>query len=222
MYFEAEISTVIILLLSIGLSMIISLNLMRKRTVSLFYWSAGLWVFSISVAIEVAFAFGIFSGILINSYLFLVAVIVEFLALGSVSLLNKKRLTESYLIFNIATDIFLLFSLATNNVGDIITHGVVFGPLPILVTIASSIVTFLAAVLLVVISAVSYRKTRNKKLLSIIAGVIVVSIAGTLYIVAFPAFLYYAELAGIALLWLGFVDFKSPGGKTVPGNGNKQ
>ena len=222
MYFEAEISTVIILLLSIGLSMIISLNLMRKRTVSLFYWSAGLWVFSISVAIEVAFAFGIFSGILINSYLFLVAIIVEFLALGSVSLLNKKRITDSYLIFNIAADIFLLFSLATNNVGDIITHGVVFGPLPILVTIASSIVTFPAAVLLVVISAVSYRKTRNKKLLSIIAGVIVVSIAGTLYIVAFPAFLYYAELAGIALLWLGFVDFKSPGGKTVPGNGNKQ
>ena len=222
MYFEAEISTVIILLLSIGLSMIISLNLMRKRTVSLFYWSAGLWVFSISVAIEVAFAFGIFSGILINSYLFLVAIIVEFLALGSVSLFNKKRITDSYLIFNIAADIFLLFSLATNNVGNIITHGVVFGPLPILVTIASSIVTFPAAVLLVVISAVSYRKTRNKKLLSIIAGVIVVSIAGTLYIVAFPAFLYYAELAGIALLWLGFVDFKSPGGKTVPGNGNKQ
>ena len=84
--------------------------------------------------------------------------IVEFLALGSVSLLNKKRLTESYLIFNIAADIFLLFSLATNNVGDIITHGVVFGPLPILVTIASSMVTFPAAVLLVVISAVSYRK----------------------------------------------------------------
>ena len=222
MYFEAEISTVIILLLSIGLSMIISLNLMRKRTVSLFYWSAGLWVFSISVAIEVAFAFGIFSGILINSYLFLVAIIVEFLALGSISLLNKKRITDSYLIFNIAADIFLLFSLATNNVVDIITHGVVFGPLPILVTIASSIVTFPAAVLLVVISAVSYRKTRNKKLLSIIAGVIVVSIAGTLYIVAFPAFLYYAELAGIALLWLGFVDFKSPGGKTVPENGNKQ
>ncbi len=222
MYFEAEISTVIILILSIGLSMIISLNLMRKRTVSLFYWSAGLWVFSISVAIEVAFAFGIFSGILINSYLFLVAIIVEFLALGSISLLNKKRITDSYLIFNIAADIFLLFSLATNNVGDIITHGVVFGPLPILVTIASSIVTFPAAVLLVVISAVSYRKTRNKKLLSIIAGVIVVSIAGTLYIVAFPAFLYYAELAGIALLWLGFVDFKSPGGKTVPGNRNKQ
>jgi hypothetical protein len=218
MYFEAEISTVIILILSIGLSMIISLNLMRKRTVSLFYWSAGLWVFSISVAIEVAFAFGIFSGILINSYLFLVAIIVEFLALGSVSLLNKKRITDSYLIFNIAADIFLLFSLATNNVGDIITHGVVFGPLPILVTIASSIVPFPAAVLLVVISAVSYRKTRNKKLLSIIDGVIIVSFAGTLYTVAFPAFLYYSELAGIALLWLGFVDFKSPGGKTVPEN----
>ena len=215
MYFEAELSTVIILLLSVGLSFIISMNLFRKRTRSLFYWSTGLWVFSISVAIEVAFAFGIFSELLIRSYLFLVAILVEFLALGSVSLLNKKRIVESYLTFNVAADIFLLFSLATTSVGDIITHGVVFGPLPILVTIASSIVTFPAAVLLVVISAVSYRRTRNNKLLSIIVGVIVVSIAGTLYIVAFPSFLYYAELAGIALLWLGFVDFKSLSKTTV-------
>lgn len=220
MYFEAELSTIIILILSIGLSIIISINLFRKRARSLLFWSVGLWVFSISVAIEVIFAFGIFSEILIKAYLFLVAILVEFLALGSVSLLNKKRIAESYLIFNIAADIFLLFSLAAESVADIITHGVVFGPLPILVTIASSIVTFPAAVLLVVISAVSYRKTRNNKLLSIIVGVIVVSIAGTLYIVAFPAFLYYAELAGIALLWLGFVDFKSLTRRAVLGSGN--
>ncbi|MCL4451577.1 MAG: hypothetical protein M1327_03005 [Candidatus Thermoplasmatota archaeon] len=219
MYFEAELSTVIILLLSIGLSIIISMNLFRKRATSLLYWSSGLWVFSISVAIEVVFAFGIFSGILIRSYLFLVAILVEFLALGSVSLLNKKTIAESYLIFNIGADIFLLFSLATTSVGDIITHGVVFGPLPLLVTIASSIVTFPAAVLLVLISAISYRKTRNNKLLSIIVGVIVVSIAGTLYIAAFPSFLYYAELAGIALLWLGFVDFKSLSKSTAAKHG---
>lgn len=209
MYIEAEISTIIILILSVGLSLIMSINLIRKRTGNLFYWSAGLWVFSISVAIEVVFAFGIFSDLLMGLYLFLVAILVEFLAIGSVTLLGKKRLSDAYIIFNIAADIFLIVSLGTTNVGDIITQGVVFGTLPILVTIASSIATFPAAILLVLISAISYRKTRNNKLLSIIAGVIVVSIAGTLYIVAFPAFLYYAELAGIALLWLGFVDFKA-------------
>jgi hypothetical protein len=31
----------------------------------------------------------------------------------------------------------------------------------------------------------------------------------TLYIAAFPAFLYYAEFIGILLLWMGFVDFKT-------------
>jgi hypothetical protein len=215
MYFEAEISTVIIFLLSIGLSIIISINFFRRRSKSLLFWSTGLWFFSISSAIEIVFAFGIFSGILIRVYLFLVAILVEFLALGSVALLNNRRVYASYFYFNIAADILLIFSLSLTNVGDILTHGVVFGPLPILVTIASSIVTFPAAVLLVLISAISYRKTLNKKLLSIIAGVIVVSVAGTLYIAAFPSFLYYAELAGIVLLWLGFVDFKSLSGTTV-------
>ncbi|MGC8514822.1 MAG: hypothetical protein ACP5OC_01640 [Thermoplasmata archaeon] len=219
MYFEAELSTLIILILSIGLSIIISINLFRKRARSLLFWSAGFWVFSISVAIEVIFAFGIFSGILIRAYLFLVAILVEFLALGSVSLLKRKRTSNTYIIFNIAADIFLLYSLASTSIGDIVTHGVVFGPIPLLVTIASSIVTFPAAVLLVLISAISYRKTRNSKLLSIIVGVIVVSIAGTLYVVAFPSFLYYAELAGIALLWLGFVDFKSLSKSTATGHG---
>ena len=30
----------------------------------------------------------------------------------------------------------------------------------------------------------------------------------TLYIAAYPAFLYYAEFIGIVLLWIGFVDFR--------------
>jgi hypothetical protein len=68
-------------------------------------------------------------------------------------------------------------------------------------------VTFPAAIILILIAALSYRKTRNPKLISIIIGVVVVSVAGTLYIVQFPAFLYYAEFIGILLLWIGFVDF---------------
>jgi hypothetical protein len=36
---------------------------------------------------------------------------------------------------------------------------------------------------------------------------VVVSVAGSLYLVQFPAFLYYSEFIGILLLWLGFFDF---------------
>ena len=45
-------------------------------------------------------------------------------------------------------------------------------------------------------------------MLSIIAGVVVVSIAGGLYIAAVPVFLYYSEFVGIILLWFGFFSFK--------------
>lgn len=46
-------------------------------------------------------------------------------------------------------------------------------------------------------------------MLSIIAGVVIVSIAGSLFIAQFPAFLYYSEFIGILLLCLGFFDYKS-------------
>ncbi len=73
-----------------------------------------------------------------------------------------------------------------------------------MVVVSSSFVSFPAAFFIILIAALSYKKSRNIKLLSIIAGVIVVSIAGTLYIAAIPVFLYYAEFIGILLLWIGF------------------
>ncbi len=65
--------------------------------------------------------------------------------------------------------------------------------------------TFPAAILLILIAAISYKKKRNYKMLSIIIGVIIVAMAGTLYIVEIPVFLYYSEFIGILLLWYGFI-----------------
>jgi ABC-type siderophore export system fused ATPase/permease subunit len=90
-------------------------------------------------------------------------------------------------------------------VGNIIKEHIVFGVLPLGVTISSSFVTFPAAAFIILIAAISYKKFKSKKLLSIIAGVIIVAIAGTLYIAAIPVFLYYAEFIGILLLWIGFM-----------------
>jgi len=98
----------------------------------------------------------------------------------------------------------VLYALAISQVGNIITNHIVYSTMPLAVVTASSIATFPASIAIIVVAVASYLKTHRKKLLSIILGIVVVSVAGTLYIVQFPALLYYAEAVGIALLWLWF------------------
>jgi len=197
-------STGLILVLSAVLAAYLTKNYTAKKARSLLYWSAGMWVFAISVLLEVVFALGVYSQPLIKSYLFMVALLVELLALGSIQLIGSRAIRYSYYIFALASTAVALYFMAISYMGDIVTGYVVFGPLPLSVTIVSSVITFPAAVILVAVAAVSYWRAHSKKMLSIIAGTVVVSIAGTLYIVQFPAFLYYAEFIGILLLWLGF------------------
>lgn len=209
MYIEVVVSTSIIMILSAILAILLTIDYARKRTKSLAMWSSGMWAFTASVALEIVFSAGIYGSLLIKSYMFLVAFLVELLAMGSMFLLKNRKAETAYILYSVIVTVFLGVELAVSNLGNIVVNGVVYGVLPMGVIIGSSLLTFPAAVLLVVISIVSYMKTRGPKLLSIIAGVIVVSVAGTLYIAAFPAFLYFAEFIGILLLWLGFVDFSA-------------
>ena len=207
LYFDVFVSTIIIFILTLILAFLISTNAVRTQKAPFIFWSTGLWIFAVSVLMETVFSAGIVNSILMDSYLFLVAILVEMLSLGSVYLLGNEKLIKGYIAYSIIVDIILLISLLITPLPNMIITGVVSGVLPLLIVITSSIVTFPAAALLIIISYISYRKKADRKLISIIAGVIVVSIAGTLYIAAFPAFLYYAEFIGIVLLWLGFVDF---------------
>ena len=205
--FEVAVTTLAIMVLSAILASLLTSDYLRKRTVSLAMWSSGMWAFTASVALEVVFSIGIYGAILIKAYLFLVALLVELLAMGSMGLLQKRKAMASYVTYSGVVTVFLVFALAVSNVGNILVNGVVYGPLPVLATIGSSLLAFPAAIILVVVSIISYRKTKVLRLLSIIVGVIVVSVAGTLYIAAFPAFLYLAEFIGILLFWIGFIDF---------------
>jgi hypothetical protein len=172
------------------------------------YWSIGMWFFSLGVFIEVLFAFGIYNAFLGNGYMLSVALIVEFLALGSINLIKNSSIKKAYYLFCIASTIFLVYSiLISPNIPIINNARIAFTVTSLLVSIASSIITFPAAAILVIVAALSYKRTRNIKMLSIIAGVIVVSIAGGLYIEEIPVFLYYSEFVGILLLWLGFFNF---------------
>lgn len=202
-------STLFIFIASAVLAALLTKNYTGGKNRSFLYWSVGMWLFSFAVLLEVVFSFSIYVPILMGTYLFAVAVLVQMLSLGSLNLLKKRDYMVSYAIYSVIADIFLLFSLIYTPVGNIIIGGVVFGALPLLVTVASSFVTFPAAAILIVTAILSYRARKSNKMLDIIAGTVVVSIAGTLYIAAFPAFLYYAEFIGILLLWLGFVNFRT-------------
>ena len=200
-----EFSTLLILVLTLGLAIIMSYRYVRKHSKPLLYWSTGMWFFAIGVFLEVIFAFGIYSEFLIALYLFIVVMVVESLAIGSIQLIKSVKLKSSYYFYSIITTVLLAYSLYASNIGNVITNHIVFGALPIFIVITSSIVTFPAAAILIAIAAISYLHRHSAKMLSIIAGVVVVSIAGTLYIAAIPAFLYYSEFIGILLLWLGFI-----------------
>ncbi len=202
-----EFSTSLILVLTIMLALFLTQNYMKKRMRSYLFWSLGLWFFALGVALEILFSAGYYTELLIRSYLGIVAVLVELLALGSLQLVKGRPVKTSYYAFSVASGVALAYFLATETVGNILKSYVVAGSPPLGDLVASSVITFPAAAVLIATAALTYRKTHSRKMLSIIAGVVVVSIAGSLYIASFPAFLYYSEFFGIVLLWLGFFDF---------------
>lgn len=198
-------STIVILILTLPLAILMLKKYRSKKSLSYLFWGTGLSFFALGVLLEVLFAFNIYNQALIKVYLEAVALLVGFLAAGSIFMLKSKRIHLAYSIFFIAAGAFVAYTLLASKISNLITSHVVFGVLPLSVVLSSSVLTFPAAVIIAVIAAISYKKSGSIKMISIITGVIVVSIAGTLYILAFPAFLYYSEFVGILLLWFGFI-----------------
>ncbi len=200
-----QVSVALIFFLTMALAIMLTNKYRKSGAVQFLFWSAGLWLFAIGVLLEILFAFGVYNLVLGDLYLVDVVLIVEALAIGSLTLVKRKSIFKAYFGYVALITAAVLISLLYNNIGNILVNRVVYGILPLWVVITSTMATFPAAIIIVVVAALSYIKKRSYKMLSIIAGVIIVSVAGTLYIVQFPAFLYYSEFIGILLLWLGFV-----------------
>ena len=204
-----EFSTAVTFVLAAILAVFLTQNYLQRRSKSYLFWSIGLWLFALSVFEEFLFSSGYYGESLIRSYLGIAAILVEFLALGSIQLVKSSRVRIAYYLFCVASTVALGYFLGTETIGNILVSYVVSGAPPLSIVTVSSIITFPAAIVLIATAALSYRKTRNPKMLSIIAGVVIVAIAGSLYIAQFPAFLYFSEFIGILLLWLGFFNFHS-------------
>jgi hypothetical protein len=201
---EALSITAVTFVLSFVLAFYMTKKYKKTKSKPLLYWSSGMQAFSIGVFIEVVFALGITTSFLVSFYLFLVAMIVELLALGSIQLIKSKRIKKMYYAFCIITTIMLLISVIAYKSPNFVSNYVAWGVPPLIVTLLSTLITIPASIVLLAVAIKSYLKTRSNKMLSIIAGVVFVVIAGTLYIVSFPSLLYISEFVGILLLWIGF------------------
>ncbi len=209
--------TIVTLALSAVLTAFLFASYRKGRRSSLMFWGLGLAAFTAGVFLEVLFALGIYSMSLVDIYLFIVALLVELLALGSMELLSSKTKKRAYQAFCIASTMFLVAALAASGNVDIVQAYVAYLPPSLLVTVASTAMTFPAAIILIWVALISYIKTKSVKMLSIIAGVVLVSIAGTLYIVSFPSLLYISEFIGILLLWVGFYSRQARRGRSASG-----
>lgn len=207
MYADIFFITLFIFGASSFLSWFITFDYRKTGGKNKLYWSLGLWFFAFATLLEILFSAGYYNRLMADSYIFIVAFLVQLLAAGSIVLLNSKRISTIYLAYSMIADAFLIYALATQPVGNLILNGVFHGTLPALITIGSSVITVPAAVILVVVSLLSLKKKMNLRIVSIILGIIVLSATGALYIASFPAFLYVGNLVGILLLWLGFLHF---------------
>jgi len=199
------ITTIVVGILSLLLAIYITRVYARKKSLPHLFWSAGLWVFTVSVMLEIAFALNVYSAALIDAYLFLVVILVELLSLGSIQLIKNANYKKIYYAFIILVTMYAAYTIFSANQGYLIENYVVAGLPTVPAIVSSSIATSASAAVLVIVAGMSYWKKRNNKMLSIIAGVVIVSVAGSLYIAQEPYLLYAAEFIGILLLWIGFV-----------------
>jgi hypothetical protein len=201
---EAISITVVTFALSFLLALYMTRKYRRSRARSLLFWSAGMQAFAVGVFLEVVFAAGVSPGFLVSFYLFLVALIVELLALGSMQLVKSKRIRQAYYAFCIVSTLLLLGSVIAYPSPGFVVNYVAWGALPLPVTAFSALITVPASLVLLAVAVKSYLRTRNRRMLSIMAGVVFVVMAGTLFILSFPSLLYISEFVGILLLWYGF------------------
>ncbi|MGP6220153.1 hypothetical protein [Caldiplasma sukawensis] len=190
-------------------SFLLAITVFFKKGISYKFWGSGLFLFVLGAFLEVLFALNISGTLLFSVYLFSVALLVELLALGSLSLLNNKKMLLGFIVYTVLSSLAVIATLIITPASNILVNGVVYGALPLPVVISSSFSTFPSAAILIGVAVYSLKKTGNLKMVWIIAGTVLVSIAGSLYIASFPELLYYSEFLGILFLWAGFFNFSS-------------
>lgn len=200
------VSVAVLGVVALALASLVLSKFLRNRHPWHLYWSVGIYLVFVTLAEEAALALGIWSQLLIRSYLVLVALLVGILSLGSAELSLSRRWRLLWFGFVGAAGLACAVAVILSPVASsIMFQGVVWGLPPTIVVVASSVLTVPSALLLIGSSLYGVVRQRRFHLLYITLGTAVLSLAGSLYIVSFPATLYYADFVGVLLLFFGFV-----------------
>lgn len=178
-------------------------------------WGSGLALAAAAMAVETIVYWGVAPGPYLPAYVFLSAAIVGVLSLGATRVLRRPRLETAYRGWVFGTcGLVAALCVVVPMPSSMVTAGVITGNPPLLLLVASTLVTGPATVLLLTASYLSLRRKWNWHTLLMIAGALILGAGGVLYIATFPVALYYAEFVGILLLFLGLVSL--PTHTTVP------
>lgn len=183
----------------------------RSGLSSYLWWGTGIFLGFVTITQEAALVFGYWSQPLIRTYIFLVALLVGVMSVGSVNLLKNGWIRATWFGYVVLMSIATAYFSFTTPVGrDVLVGGVLLGTLPSIDILFSTLLTAPAALALIALALYSTLKTRRLGTLFIAAGGIVLSISGALFAIrSFPALLYYAEFVGVLLLFIGFIEFPS-------------
>ncbi|MEM3851378.1 MAG: hypothetical protein QXP70_00035 [Methanomassiliicoccales archaeon] len=176
----------------------------RRRRANV-WWGVALFIGFLSILDETLLYAGFWGEHLIQSFIFLSALLVGLLSLGSISSAGSYWFRAGWLSYVAIISIALAFFSFTQHISrSILSSGVVIGNPPFYDVLFSSLLTVPGACAIALFSLVEARRNHKPSLYLIFAGVVVISFAGFLFVLReFPVTLYYSEFAGLLLIFFG-------------------
>lgn len=183
------------------------LYMLNRKSISYLIWSSGLRFFAIAIILEIMFAFGVYSDFLAKLYLFAVSMPLLAFSIGHMQFIRANSIKRYYYYYSIAISLLLLYTLVSSGTLGIYRDYVVYGSLPIQITLASVLLA-LSSCFVIFIVAISYSaRKKDRKMLAIIPGVVAFLFINVIHLQILQMFTYYLQILGIIFIWLGIVGF---------------
>jgi hypothetical protein len=205
--FAISISLLFVLALLLTLVARSAIQYRRTRERNQLIWGSGLLLAAAAMAVESIVYWGVSPAPFLPLYVFLSAAIVGVLSLGATRVLRSPRLEMGYRAWILGTcGLVAALCAVTPLPASMVSADVITGNPPLDLIVASTLVTGPATVVLLTASYLSLRRSWKWHTVLMIAGALILGGGGVLYIASFPIALYYAEFAGVLLLFLGLIS----------------
>lgn len=178
----------------------------KRRKIYQFIWGSGLFIFSLTALFEFISEIYGWSTTLYRAYYILIATLVAVLGLGTVFLFNRRAGRFLTLYMAVITTILVISVMNTHVDAEKLKERTVGGgAMPADVRMLSPMLTIPGSIALIGGALYSWYLMRRSYNLFIAMGALLVASGGGLSRFGLEWALYVLELAGIAIMYLGFI-----------------